>query len=59
MSCRLSGLLVERTEWEGKISEFQKTVDKLKEENIYQQEVVRVFFAMKISADSFYFPVEA
>ena len=37
---RLSGLLVERTEWEGKIDELRKTVQKLDEEKTYQQEVV-------------------
>eukprot|EP00795_Rhopilema_esculentum_P006036 gene6036-11411_t len=38
---RLSGLLVDRTEWEGKIDELRKTVQKLDEEKIYQQEVMK------------------
>ena len=41
---RLSGLLVERTEWEDKLANLQRTVDKLNEEKDYQQEVVKLHF---------------
>ena len=41
-------MLVERAEWEGKLADLQRTVEKVNEEKDYQQEVVKLHFQCPI-----------